>query len=88
MIKSLLRFFSQSRWARRLHGGKWEEWYADPVNAWVWLDCEEWTPDGKRPGGCAIGHPNPAPRAREEYPQQNNPLVGGVAPSDEDRVQP
>lgn len=63
---------SQWRWARRLHGGKWEEWWADPVNAFVWLPVAEFHADGTRPGGCAIWQRNPAPRAREDYSSAND----------------
>lgn len=59
--------FSERHWFRRLHGGKWEQWWADPVTAYVWLSREEWTPPGNRPGGCAIWHSDPRPKAREEW---------------------
>lgn len=67
-MKRLLElFFSRWRWARRLHGGRWEEWWADPINAYVWIPVIDWTPTGKRPGGCAIWSANPAPRNIEQH---------------------
>lgn len=60
-------WLSEYRWFRRLAGGKWEQWWADPVNTHVWLDVDDWTPVGKRPGGCAIWAKSPAPQAREKH---------------------
>jgi hypothetical protein len=67
LIRRLVESFAQYQWARRLLGGKWEEWWADPCNAYVWLRRVDWTPEGKRPGGCAIYERNPRPRAREDW---------------------
>lgn len=71
LVRSLCSNFTQYRWARRLSGGKWELWWADPCNDYVWLDVDDWTPSGKRPGGCAIWERNPAPLAREDYSSAN-----------------
>lgn len=59
---------SQWRWGRRLHGGKWEEWWVDCCNAYVWLPVHEFHRPGARPEGCAIWDTLPLPRGREEYP--------------------
>lgn len=67
LVRRLVYPFTQHRWARRLYGGKWELWWADPCTANVWLEVADWTPLGKRPGGCAIWETNPAPKAREDY---------------------
>lgn len=66
-LRNFLGWFSQWRWVRSLVGGKWEQWWADPVNDYVWLDVKQWTPPGKRPGGCCIWDSDPKPNAREEY---------------------
>lgn len=33
---------------RRYLGGRWERWWCEPCNAWLWLRNEP----GLRPGGC------------------------------------
>lgn len=73
LVRRLCFPFTQRRCARRLSGGKWELWWADPCNNYVWLDVGDWTPKGKRPGGCAIWEQDPAPLAREDYSSPNVP---------------
>lgn len=61
-------FLSNFRWARRLVGGYWEEWYADPINGHIWLHrSDKFTPEKCRPGGCAIWADNPRPRIKENF---------------------
>ena len=63
----LRTFLSHYAWARRLHRGRWEEWWVDPCNAYVWLYEPTYLAGCNRPGGCAIYACVPAPRAVEDY---------------------
>ena len=56
--------FSNYRWARRLHGGKWERWYiTNPVCANVWHPVDEWSHVVGRPPTALCREPH----YREEY---------------------
>jgi hypothetical protein len=59
---------SEWRWARKLHGGRWERWWADPVNALVWMHEPKYLEGENRPGGCDIGIRYPRPHSVEVYP--------------------
>ena len=60
-------YFGNWRWARRLHGGKWELWWVDPCRAYIWLSVADFHAPGTRPAGTDIFSLNPRPAAREEY---------------------
>jgi hypothetical protein len=74
--------FGQCKWARRLCGGRWEEWWADPCCSYVWMRNPKYIKGEARPGGCAIGWSNPKPRRIENYFLPNRNAV--VRPSDSD----
>jgi len=77
-VRGILReHFSQYAWARRLHGGRWEEWWADPCDAYVWLWEPKYLVGEKRPCGCAIYDRAPAPRRIECYPERSRSATGG-----------
>lgn len=49
-------FLSEFRWYRKYHGGKWEKWYLDPCDGWVWIDVRDWFKDTNlRPQACWLG---------------------------------
>lgn len=73
----VLRFFyhrTEWRWVREARGGKWELWWADPVNAYVWLLVERWYDGTNRPGGCwlGIGWGEAGMPSREDHSTQQN----------------
>lgn len=64
IIRSLFMYSlaGRFRWYRKLHGGRWELWFIEICNAYVWLRIEEGLPDDRHQP-CSIG-----PReAREDY---------------------
>ena len=69
MVRRFLRYHcGQWKWARKLIGGRWEEWWVDScVDAHVWLHEPRYLTGQNRPGGCAIWADEPKPRRTEVY---------------------
>lgn len=80
LVRDLLYYWcSHWKWARRMHGGKWEEWWADPCCSYVWLRVDGFHAPGSRPGGCAIYDRDPKPRRREDYSANAKGMTRGLA---------
>ena len=67
MVRRFLRInCGQWKWARKLVGGRWEEWWVDSgVNAYLWLHEPRYLKGMNRPEGCAIWEFPPMPRRTE-----------------------
>jgi hypothetical protein len=66
--------FSEFRWARRLIGGRWERWWVDVVNSFIWHPVTEFSIPVIRlkPSPLCVGYP-----MREDWTAKDEPISRG-----------